>query len=194
PRIRTAPDVGCRNPSSSAKSVDLPAPFGPTTPHAPPSGIDSVTSFSASIVTGPRHGRGPETNRLPAPTNPIIPPPLTAATPTVGKLDPARPIPPWTRPAGRATVPAADDLAASRSPMPQGDTVPAPSTRVLGQLMLSAGMIDAERLAAALEDQRHTRRRLGELLVARVADPEHVARALAAQLRRDYAAPPLIPP
>ena len=77
--------------------------------------------------------------------------------------------------------------------MPQGDTVPAPSTRVLGQLMLSAGMIDAERLAAALEDQRHTRRRLGELLVARGADPEHVARALAAQLRLDYAPPPLIP-
>nr|PZN91780.1 MAG: hypothetical protein DIU52_01335 [bacterium] len=38
------------NPSSSANSVLLPAPFGPTTPHTPPAGISSDTPASASTT------------------------------------------------------------------------------------------------------------------------------------------------
>jgi type IV pilus assembly protein PilB len=65
--------------------------------------------------------------------------------------------------------------------------------RVLGQLLIAAGAVDAEQLEAALAEQRRTRARIGEVLVRRGVDGEAVARALAAQLRLPYAAPPLAP-
>jgi type IV pilus assembly protein PilB len=64
---------------------------------------------------------------------------------------------------------------------------------VLGQLLLASGAITQESLNAALAEQRNTRERLGELLIRRGADPEAIARALAAQLRLEYVAPPLRP-
>jgi len=63
--------------------------------------------------------------------------------------------------------------------------------RVIGQLLLAEGAITKDALEAALGEQRETRERLGQLLVRRGADPEAVARALAAQLRLEYASPPL---
>jgi len=68
-----------------------------------------------------------------------------------------------------------------------------PAPRVLGQLLLAAGVVDAAELAAALEEQRRTRERLGAVLVRRGLDARHVARALARQLRLAYAEPPLVP-
>src|SRR5690606_37648621 len=68
-----------------------------------------------------------------------------------------------------------------------------PASRVLGQLLLAAGVVDAAELAAALEEQRRTRERLGAVLVRRGLDARHVARALARQLRLTYAEPPLAP-
>src|SRR5690554_167120 len=68
-----------------------------------------------------------------------------------------------------------------------------PATRVLGQLLLADGVVDAAELAGALEDQRRTRERLGAVLVRRGLDARHVARALARQLRLAYAEPPLVP-
>ncbi|HEX7120116.1 MAG TPA: ATPase, T2SS/T4P/T4SS family [Longimicrobiales bacterium] len=65
--------------------------------------------------------------------------------------------------------------------------------RVLGRLLVAAGAIAEAQLDAALEEQRRTRERLGEVLVRRGVDPEHVARALAVQLRLPYAEPPLEP-
>jgi len=63
--------------------------------------------------------------------------------------------------------------------------------RVLGQLLLDEGAITRDSLDGALEEQRSTRDRLGDVLIRRGADPEVVARALAAQLRLDYSPPPL---
>ena len=68
-----------------------------------------------------------------------------------------------------------------------------PASRVLGQLLLAVGVVDAAELAAALEEQRRTRERLGAVLVRRGLDARHVARALARQLRLTYAEPPLVP-
>jgi len=68
-----------------------------------------------------------------------------------------------------------------------------PAPRVLGQLLLAAGAVGEVELAAALEEQRRTRERLGAVLVRRGMDPRHVARALARQLRLAYAEPPLVP-
>ncbi|MGH7483266.1 MAG: hypothetical protein ACRELV_14025, partial [Longimicrobiales bacterium] len=65
--------------------------------------------------------------------------------------------------------------------------------RVLGQMLLRAGVVTQPELDAALAIQAATRQRLGELLVARGTDPEAVARALAEQLRLPYAEPPLRP-
>ena len=73
----------------------------------------------------------------------------------------------------------------------QGNGSAAAAPRVLGQMLLRAGAISEAQLAEALAAQRVTRQRLGELLVQRGADPEQVARALAAQLRLPYAEPPL---
>jgi len=64
---------------------------------------------------------------------------------------------------------------------------------VLGQLLVASGDIDEEDLAAALEEQRGTRERLGQILVRRGLAPEALARALAAQLRLPYAEAPLRP-
>jgi type IV pilus assembly protein PilB len=66
-------------------------------------------------------------------------------------------------------------------------------SRVLGQLLLVRGAIGADMLASALEEQRRTRERLGEVLVRWGVDPEVVARALADQLRLGYAEPPIRP-
>jgi len=65
--------------------------------------------------------------------------------------------------------------------------------RVLGRLLVEAGAIGEEQLESALEEQRRTRERLGEVLVRNGVDAEHVARALATQLRLPYAEPPLAP-
>src|SRR5690606_36939808 len=67
------------------------------------------------------------------------------------------------------------------------------SPRVLGQLLVASGDIDEEDLAAAPEEQRGTRERLGQILVRRGLAPEALARALAAQLRLPYAEAPLRP-
>ena len=54
---------------------------------------------------------------------------------------------------------------------------------ILGRLLLDGGAITAEALASALDEQRESGRRLGEILVGKgFADGESVARALAEQL------------
>ncbi|MEJ2679121.1 MAG: ATPase, T2SS/T4P/T4SS family, partial [Gemmatimonadota bacterium] len=60
-------------------------------------------------------------------------------------------------------------------------------------LLVDAGATDDAELAAALDEQRRTRERLGAILERRGADPEQIARALAMQLRLPYAEPPLRP-
>ncbi|HKJ93512.1 MAG TPA: ATPase, T2SS/T4P/T4SS family [Longimicrobiales bacterium] len=65
--------------------------------------------------------------------------------------------------------------------------------RLLGRLLVEAGATDERELAAALDEQRRTRERLGVVLERRGTDPEQVARALAVQLRLPYAEPPLRP-
>lgn len=67
----------------------------------------------------------------------------------------------------------------------------APS-RVLGRLLVEAGSLDEADVEAALAEQRETRERLGEILIRRGLDPEHVARALAEQLRLPYVEAPLV--
>jgi type IV pilus assembly protein PilB len=62
---------------------------------------------------------------------------------------------------------------------------------VIGRILVSAGAIEEAELAAALQEQRETRERLGEILIKRGTDPERIARALAQQLRMPYAEPPL---
>ena len=63
----------------------------------------------------------------------------------------------------------------------------------IGHVLLSMGSVDEACLTAALEEQRRTRERLGAVLIRRGVDPEHIARALARQLRLQYAPPPLKP-
>jgi type IV pilus assembly protein PilB len=65
--------------------------------------------------------------------------------------------------------------------------------RVIGQLLLLSGAVTPEVLEAAIEEQRRTRERLGEILVRRGVEPESVARALSVQLRLPYAEAPLDP-
>lgn len=65
--------------------------------------------------------------------------------------------------------------------------------RVLGRLLVAAGAVSDGDVDAALDEQRRTRERLGEILVRRGLDPEAVARALAAQLRIPFAGPSLAP-
>ena len=63
---------------------------------------------------------------------------------------------------------------------------------VLGRLLVDQGVLTAHALEAALEEQRGSGRRLGEIIVSRgLADGEAVARALATQLGLSYAPPPL---
>jgi type IV pilus assembly protein PilB len=52
--------------------------------------------------------------------------------------------------------------------------------RVLGHYLLAAGVVQEAELQAAVEEQRRTRERIGDVLVRRGLAPEHVARALAA--------------
>jgi type IV pilus assembly protein PilB len=63
--------------------------------------------------------------------------------------------------------------------------------RVLGQLLLSSHAVDAETLDSALAEQRRTRERLGQVLARLGVDPEAIAKGLAAQLRLEYAEPPI---
>lgn len=63
----------------------------------------------------------------------------------------------------------------------------------LGKLLVERGVASESQVEAALEEQRDTRERLGIILIRRGADAEGVARALAHQLRLDYAPPPLRP-
>src|SRR5262245_4104086 len=65
--------------------------------------------------------------------------------------------------------------------------------RVLGRLLILGGAITEAELSSALQEQKATRERLGEVLIRRGTDPERVARALAQQLRLPYAQPPLRP-
>src|SRR5690606_30316747 len=88
------------------------------------------------------------------------------------------------------------DLAVAAIPLPRRDKhrgAMATAPRVLGQLLLAAGAIGAEQLAAALAEQRRTRERIGEVLVRAGADAEAVASALAAQQRLAYSPAPLTP-
>src|ERR687891_1402839 len=70
-----------------------------------------------------------------------------------------------------------------------------PATRrgPIGQILLGLGVIDEAELEAALAEQRRTGERLGVVLCRRGVDAEHVARALARQLRLQHAAAPLQP-
>jgi type IV pilus assembly protein PilB len=70
---------------------------------------------------------------------------------------------------------------------------PAPRRRVLGALLLERGEVTAAQLATALEEQQRTRERVGRILARYGVDPGCIARALATQLRLDFAPPPLIP-
>jgi type IV pilus assembly protein PilB len=64
---------------------------------------------------------------------------------------------------------------------------------MLGRLLVEGRTVTAEEVDAALDEQRETRERLGQILIRRGVDPEAVARALASQLRLAYAPPPLRP-
>ena len=66
-------------------------------------------------------------------------------------------------------------------------------SRVLGRLLIANHTINETELTAALQEQRETRERLGEVLIRRGTDAELIARALAEQLRLEYARPPLRP-
>src|SRR5690606_25385913 len=72
-------------------------------------------------------------------------------------------------------------------------TAAARATGPLGQMLVTAGVITADDLDAALAEQSRTGERLGAVLVRRGADAEHVARILARQLRLPHAAAPLQP-
>ena len=82
-------------------------------------------------------------------------------------------------------------MAAPRRGRDRGRMTATQTSRVLGHYLLAAGALQDDQLQAAVEEQRRTGERLGEVLVRRGLAPEHVARALAAQLRLPYAPPPL---
>ena len=63
----------------------------------------------------------------------------------------------------------------------------------LGQWLVDAGRLEKRHLSAALDEQKGSGRRLGDILVRRgYVDDKAVARSLAAQLRLPYAEGPLI--
>ncbi|MBI4538601.1 MAG: Flp pilus assembly complex ATPase component TadA [Gemmatimonadetes bacterium] len=67
-------------------------------------------------------------------------------------------------------------------------------SKILGQLLVEGGELTDDALAAAIEEQRATGRRLGEVLVRRgLADEAAIARALSVQLNLPIAEPPLQP-
>ena len=66
-------------------------------------------------------------------------------------------------------------------------------SRVLGQLLLAGRHITEEQLNEALEVQRETRERIGDILVRQGLPARSVAQALARQLRLPYLEPPLLP-
>jgi type IV pilus assembly protein PilB len=67
------------------------------------------------------------------------------------------------------------------------------NSRVLGQLLLAARLIDEKQLADALRRQRSTRERLGAILIEQGLPPRFVSQALAQQLKLGYVEPPLQP-
>ena len=70
----------------------------------------------------------------------------------------------------------------------------AKGAKLLGQLLVDAGVLASAALEDALEEQVRSGRRLGEVLVRKgVVDETDVARALATQLSVEFAAPPLRP-
>jgi type IV pilus assembly protein PilB len=72
-------------------------------------------------------------------------------------------------------------------------TIPSRPPGPLGQVLLALGAIDEPELGEALAEQRRTGERIGVILVRRGLDGEHIARALARQLRLPHAAAPLQP-
>lgn len=70
----------------------------------------------------------------------------------------------------------------------------AKGAKLLGQLLVDAGVLAPAALRDALEEQVHSGRRLGEVLVRKgIVDEADVARALATQLAVEFAASPLRP-
>lgn len=66
--------------------------------------------------------------------------------------------------------------------------------KILGELLVASGTVSSAEVDAALQRQRETGERLGQVLVeAGAADAEDVARALALQLGIPYQPPPLEP-
>ncbi len=82
----------------------------------------------------------------------------------------------------RAPAPALERRGASGAPIARG---------ALGTMLVAAGVISPELLASALEEQRTTRERIGEVLVRRGVDAEAIARVLALQLRMRYLPAPV---
>ena len=67
------------------------------------------------------------------------------------------------------------------------------SCRLLGQILLAGGSVSVPDLHVALDEQRVSRERLGAILVRKGTEPEIIARALATQLRLEFAPAPLEP-
>ncbi|TVP48245.1 MAG: type II secretion system protein GspE [Gemmatimonadales bacterium] len=84
--------------------------------------------------------------------------------------------------------------ASSGAPFSDGRPRGGGTARLLGTLLVEAGVLTADDLGHALVAQQRTGERLGEL-VARLglASEEAVAESLARQLGLEYAAPPLLP-
>jgi type IV pilus assembly protein PilB len=82
----------------------------------------------------------------------------------------------------------------SSSALPSGASRSGGGSRLLGTLLLESGVLTTEDLGHALDTQKRTGERLGELLARLgLASEEAVAAALALQLGLEYAAPPLVP-
>ncbi len=64
---------------------------------------------------------------------------------------------------------------------------------MLGRLLVQSGAVTEAQVAAALDEQRETRERIGMILIRHGTDPGAVGRALADQLRLEYAPAPLRP-
>jgi type II secretory ATPase GspE/PulE/Tfp pilus assembly ATPase PilB-like protein len=86
-----------------------------------------------------------------------------------------------------------ETVASARTRKPVFRSGGAAATRVIGQLLLGSGAVTPEELESALNEQRRTRERLGEILVRRGTAAESVARALAVQLRLPFVEAPLEP-
>ena len=79
PRRRSSPVVGRVTPESTLISVDLPAPFAPTSPNTSPARISRVTSRSATVA--PYRFDTPETATTGGPAGPAAGPAITTPGP-----------------------------------------------------------------------------------------------------------------